>query len=85
MTKQWGQIFSIWLIVAVLAVWAILTQSESTAPAWFGTILASSVALVSIYHLFIARPEGIVRKLVYVGGGSYLILALATAYFFLAS
>ena len=85
MTKQWGQIISIWLIVAVLAVWAILTQSESTAPAWFGTILASSVALVSIYHLFIARPEGIVRKLVYVGGGSYLILALATAYFFLAS
>lgn len=85
MTKQWGQIISIWLIVAVLAIWAILTQSESTAPAWFGTILASSVALVSIYHLFIARPEGIVRKLVYVGGGSYLILALATAYFFLAS
>lgn len=85
MTKQWGQIISIWLIVAVLAVWAILTQSQSTAPAWFGTILAGSVALVSIYHLFIAKPEGIVRKLVYVGGGSYLILALATAYFFLTS
>jgi hypothetical protein len=42
--------------------------------------LAGSVALVSLYHLFRAKPEGIVRKLVYVGGGSYLILAIATAY-----
>jgi hypothetical protein len=85
MGKHWGQIISIWLIVATLAIWAIVTQSESTAPAWFGTILAGSVALVSLYHLFRAKPEGIVRKLVYVGGGSYLILAVATAYFFLAS
>lgn len=85
MGKHWGQIISIWLIVAVLAIWAIETQSKLTAPAWFGTILASSVALVSLYHLFRAKPEGIVRKLVYVGGGSYLILAIATAYFFLAS
>jgi hypothetical protein len=85
MTKHWGQIISIWLIVAGLAVWAILSQSQSTAPAWFGTILAGSVALVSLYHLFRAQPEGIVRKLVYVGGGSYLILAVATAYVFLAS
>jgi hypothetical protein len=82
MTKHWGQIISIWLIVLVLAVWAINTQSQSTAPAWFGTILAGSVALVSLYHLFRAKPEGIVRKLVYVGGGSYLILAISTAYFF---
>jgi hypothetical protein len=82
MTKHWGQIISIWLIVLVLAIWAINTQSQSTAPAWFGTILAGSVALVSLYHLFRAKPEGIVRKLVYVGGGSYLILAISTAYFF---
>ena len=73
MSKHWGQIISIWVIVAVLALWAILSQSQSTAPAWFGTILAGSVALVSLYHL------------VYVGGGSYLILAVATAYVFLAS
>jgi hypothetical protein len=80
MTKHWGQIISIWVIVAVLAVWAILSQSQSTAPAWFGTILAGSVALVSLYHLFRAKPEGIVRKIVYVAGGSYLILAIATVY-----
>lgn len=80
MTKHWGQIISIWAIVAALAVWAILSQSQTTAPAWFGTILAGSVALVSLYHLFRATPEGIVRKLVYVGGGSYLILAIATVY-----
>jgi hypothetical protein len=74
MSKHWGQIISIWVIVAVLALWAILSQSQSTAPAWFGTILAGSVALVSLYHLFRAQPEG-----------SYLILAVATAYVFLAS
>jgi multisubunit Na+/H+ antiporter MnhE subunit len=85
MTKHWGQIITIWLIVAALAIWAIVSQSESTATSWFGTILASSVALVSLYHLFRARPEGIVRKLVYVGGGSYLILALATGYLLFVS
>lgn len=85
MTKHWGQILSIWLIVASLAIWAIASQGTTAAPEWFGTILAGSVALVSLYHLFRAQPEGIVRKLVYVGGGSYLILAVATAYVFLAS
>jgi hypothetical protein len=85
MTKHWAQIISIWAVVAVLAVIAIATQSQSTAPAWFGTILAGSVALVSLIHLFRASPEGFVRKLIYVGGGSYLILAVATLYFFLAS
>jgi hypothetical protein len=84
MTKHWSQIISIWLIVSALAIWAITSQGPEIAPAWFGTILAGSVALVSLYHLFRAQPEGIVRKLVYVGGGSYLILALATAYVFLA-
>jgi hypothetical protein len=84
MTKHWGQIITIWVIVASLAVWAVLSQTEASAPAWFGTILASSVALVSLYHLFRARPEGIVRKLVYVGGGSYLILAVATAFVLLS-
>lgn len=78
MGKHWGQIISIWALVAVLAGWAILSHPISTAPAWFGTILAGSVALVSMYHLFRAEPDGIVRKLVYVGGGSYLILAVAT-------
>lgn len=84
MNRHWGQIISIWLIVTLLAIWAIVSQGLEKAPVWFGTILASSVALVSLYHLFRARPEGIVRKLVYVGGGSYLILAVATAYVFLA-
>ncbi len=85
MGKHWGQIISIWLIVAGLAIWAIVSQGPSLAPAWFGTILAGSVALVSLYHLFRAQPEGIVRKLVYVGGGSYLILAVATGILLLAS
>ena len=85
MSKHWGQIISIWGIVAALAIWAILNHGEELATSWFGTILASSVALVSLYHLFRAKPEGIVRKLVYVGGGSYLILAVATAYVLIAS
>lgn len=78
MGKHWGQIITIWVLVALLSAWAIVSHPVSTAPAWFGTILAGSVALVSLYHLFKAEPEGIVRKLVYVGGGSYLILAVAT-------
>lgn len=85
MSKHWGQIISIWAIVAALAIWAIFSQGEAVATSWFGTILAGSVALVSLYHLFRAQPEGIVRKLVYVGGGSYLILAMATAVVLLTS
>jgi hypothetical protein len=34
-------------------------------------------------QLFRAEPKGFVRRLVYVGGGSYLILTLATAFVWL--
>jgi hypothetical protein len=50
--------------------------------AWFGAILAGSVATVSLVHLIKASPTGFVRELVYVGGGSYLILALTSIYLF---
>jgi hypothetical protein len=37
---------------------------------------------VSLIHLIKARPAGFVQELIYVGGGSYLILALASVYLF---
>jgi hypothetical protein len=46
----------------------------------FGAILAGSIALVSMIHLFLAGYEGFVKKLVYVAGGSYLMLAIASLY-----
>lgn len=50
---------------------------------WFGAVLAGSVAAVALVHLVKARPQGIVRELVYVGGGTYLILAIASIYLFI--
>jgi hypothetical protein len=42
-----------------------------------------SIASVSIAHLVKAAPAGFVRELIYAGGGSYLILALASLFVFL--
>jgi hypothetical protein len=82
-SKRWGSIVTIWVIVAILTLIAATTQDFDHAIVWFGAILASSTASVSLIHLFRARPEGIVREIIYVGGGSYLILALASIYLFL--
>jgi len=73
----------IWLLVIILATTVIVNQDTESALAWFGAILAGSVAAVSVVHLVRARPQGFVRELIYVGGGSYLILALLSAYLFL--
>jgi hypothetical protein len=45
--------------------------------------LAGSIATVSLIHLVKASATGIVQELIYVAGGSYLILTLASAYLFL--
>lgn len=83
MNKRWGSIITIWVIVAILASVAATSLSFDHAITWFGAILAGSTATVSLIHLFRAKPEGIVREIVYVGGGSYLILAVASVYLFL--
>ena len=83
MSKRWVTIVTIWVIVAALAIVATTSLSFDHAIVWFGAILAGSTATVSLVHLFRAKPEGIVREIVYVGGGSYLILAFASIYLFL--
>ncbi len=85
MKNQWVEIVSIWAVVAVLTVVLVATVFPATqeVEASFGAILAGSIATVSLIQLFRAEPEGFVRRLIYVGGGSYLILAIATAYVFL--
>ena len=85
MNANWTQIVSIWTLVAILTVALIAVPAPTGQPveAGFGAILAGSIATVSLLQLFKNNAEGFVRKLVYVGGGSYLILALATAFIFL--
>ncbi len=74
----------IWAAVAIVTVALVLNASSNQhVEVAFGSILAGAVALVSMIQLFRAQPQGFVRRLVYVGGGSYLILAVATAYLFL--
>ena len=73
----------IWLLVIILATAVIVNEDTESALAWFGAILAGSVATVSVVHLVRARPQGFVRELIYVGGGSYLILAVLSVYLFL--
>ena len=84
MKTPWLRINALWLITAVSAVIAVTTMNRDQAFAWFGAILAGSLALVSLFHLIKASPSGFVRELLYVGGGSYLILALVSVYLLLA-
>jgi hypothetical protein len=82
---KWTQIIVIWSLVAaetLVLIFGFGAQIQNV-EASFGAILAGSIATVSLLQLFQNNADGFVRKLVYVGGGSYLILALATAYLFL--
>ena len=83
MKQNWLEIILIWLTVAVLTVLLVTQVPKSEILAPFAVILAGSLAFVSLIQLFRAEPKGFVRRLVYVGGGSYLILTLATAFVWL--
>lgn len=85
MKAKWTQIIAIWALVAFVTVTLVVSSSAEgkQVEAAFGAILAGSIATVSLLQLFKNNAEGFVRKLIYVGGGSYLILAIATAYLFL--
>lgn len=76
-------VVSIWVLVVLLALATVLTQGTELSLAGFGAILAASVAAVSLIHLFRAAPENFVTELVYVAGGSFLILAIASIYLLL--
>lgn len=72
------------MLSLVCAAVAAFTLEPGQAFAWFGAILAGSMALVSILHLVKAAVQGFVKELIYVAGGSYLILAIVSVYLFLA-
>lgn len=81
--RSWSTIIAIWALVLVAAIAVDASLGASAALVWYGTILASAIAGVALVHLVKARPEGIVRELAYVGGGSYLMLALFSGFGFL--
>lgn len=85
MKAKWTQIIAIWALVAIVTITLVVSSPAQgqQVEAAFGAILAGSIATVSLLQLFKNNAEGFVRKLIYVGGGSYLILAIATAYLFL--
>ena len=83
MKQNWLEIILIWLAVAAMTAVASATMNKETVLGPFAAILAGSLALVSLIQLFRAEPKGFVRRLIYVGGGSYLILTIATAYMWL--
>jgi hypothetical protein len=76
----WIEIISIWVLVAIATLVVSFNSQGETALASFGAILAGSIALVSMIHLFLTGYVGFVKKLVYVAGGSYLMLAIASVF-----
>jgi hypothetical protein len=83
MRARWALVWVIWAVTAIEAVLIAAFVPHEQAFEWYGAVLAGSVATVALFHLVKASPEGIVRELIYVGGGSYLILALTSIYLFI--
>jgi hypothetical protein len=81
--RAWSQIIAIWVAVAATTAVVTAMAPADSALAWYGAILAGSIATVSMIHLIKANPTGIVTELIYVAGGSYVILTVASGYLFL--
>lgn len=82
MKQGWIEIITIWVVVAVATV-LITVFDPDMALVWAGAILAGSIATVSLIHLFKEEADGFVRKSVYVAGGSFLMLSIASVYLLL--
>jgi hypothetical protein len=82
MKQGWIEIITIWVVVAVATVLITVFDPEM-ALVWAGAILAGSIATVSLIHLFKEESDGFVRKSVYVAGGSFLMLSIASVYLLL--
>ncbi|MEY4618011.1 MAG: hypothetical protein RL101_197 [Actinomycetota bacterium] len=80
MKQNWLEIVTIWVFVLVATIILVLTFPKHELLGPFAAVLAGALALVSLIQLFRSEPAGFVRRLAYVGGGSYLILVAATAY-----
>ena len=83
MKQNWLEIISIWVMVLVATVALVLRFSKHELLGPFAVVLAGALALVSLIQLFRSEPAGFVRRLAYVGGGSYLILVAATGFVWL--
>jgi hypothetical protein len=83
MKQNWLEIISIWILVLVATLALVLRFSKHDLLGPFAVVLAGALALVSMIQLFRSEPTGFVRRLAYVGGGSYLILVAATSYVWL--
>lgn len=82
MKQGWREIIPIWVGVALATV-AVIFLDRRNSLVWTGAILAGSLALVSLIHLFKEDVDGFVTKLVYVAGGSFLMLSAASLYLLL--
>lgn len=82
MNARWLLVSLLWVSTLACALLTIVFIPHEHALEWFGAILAGSVAAVSLVHLIKASPSGFVEELIYVGGGSYLILAISSIYLF---
>jgi hypothetical protein len=82
MKQGWIEIITIWVVVAIATVLITVFDPEM-ALVWAGAILAGSIATVSLIHLFKEEADGFVRKSVYVAGGSFLMLSIASIYLLL--
>jgi len=80
--RNWIEIVIIWMAVAISSILILLgpNSSAQSVEASFGALLAGALASVSAIALFRQKAEGFVRRLIYVAGGSYLILAIATIF-----
>jgi hypothetical protein len=69
--RAWAQIISIWTLVAVMTLVVTIGSEPDQALAWYGAILAGSIASVCLIHLVKASATGIVTELIYVAGGEH--------------
>ncbi len=83
MKQNWLEILMIWGLVLVATFVLVMRFSKHELLGPFAVVLAGALALVSLIQLFRSEPAGFVRRLAYVGGGSYLILVAATGFVWL--
>lgn len=83
MKQNWLEILMIWGLVLVTTFALVMRLSKHELLGPFAVVLAGALALVSLIQLFRSEPAGFVRRLAYVGGGSYLILVAATGFVWL--
>ncbi len=79
MTRQWWLISSLWLAVAFGAAGGVFFLPDDQAWPLFATLMAGSIALVSLSHVLRASVQNAVREQIYVAAGAFFILGIATA------